>query len=95
MRSTTVAARAGTVNDDKPSATTSGRLRMKVSIKEMTVDMELKNNGMELDVSDTDGTHLGDLVVTRTKLVWCKGKTSRANGKEISWHNFIKYMESL
>jgi hypothetical protein len=50
---------------------------------------------MELDARVTAGNHLGDLVVTKTKLVWCKGKTSVANGKEIRWQDFIAHMEPL
>lgn len=67
---------------------------MKVSVKDFSVSMELKNKGMELDVYDTNGKHLGDLVVTKSKLVWCKGKTTLDNGKSISWKKFIEYMES-
>lgn len=29
-----------------------------------------------------------------TGLTWCKGKTTPANGKKISWDDFITYMES-
>ena len=65
---------------------------MIVKIKEFDVAMELKNNGIEIDVADTKG-HIGDLVVTKTKLTWCKGKTNRKNGKEITWSDFIAFME--
>jgi hypothetical protein len=68
---------------------------MKVSVKDFAVTMEIKNKGIELDVYDSASNHLGDLVVTKTKLVWCKGKTSVENGKEISWKDFIDHMESL
>ena len=51
---------------------------MKVSIKDLSVDMEIKNNGVELDVYTPDGSkHLGDLIVTKTGLNWCKGRTER------------------
>ena len=66
---------------------------MKVSIKNFSVSMEIKNTGVELDIYDNDGTHKGDLIVTKTKLIWCKGRTSRANGKEVSLENFMKWME--
>ena len=68
---------------------------MNVKIKDFDVAMEIKNNGIELDVADTDGTHLGDLYITKTKLVWCKGRISRDNGKEIRWADFIEHMENL
>ena len=67
---------------------------MKVSIKNFDVAMEIKNNGIELDVYDNTG-HLGDLVVTKAKLVWCEGKTSVKKGKAIKWEDFIKYMNQL
>jgi len=66
---------------------------MKVSVKDFTITMDVKNNGIELDVYGNDGIHLGDLVVTKTKLIWCKGKTKRANGIPITWEKFIQYME--
>jgi hypothetical protein len=67
---------------------------MKGSIKDFDVAMDVKNNGIELDICETDGTHLGDLIVTKTKLIWCKGKQNRKNGKEKTWEEFIDYMEA-
>lgn len=66
---------------------------MIVSIKEFDVDMAVRNKGIELDVSGNDG-HKGDLVITKTQLIWCKGKTQRDNGIAISWNDFIEYMEN-
>jgi len=68
---------------------------MKVSVKDLAVTMDIKNKGVELDVYDNNDKHLGDLVITKSKLVWCKGKTAVANGKDIKWQDFINYMESL
>jgi hypothetical protein len=65
----------------------------KVSIKKLSVDMDVKNNGVELDVYDGD-THLGDLYVTKTGLVWCKGKTTKAKGVKIRWKVFRKWAEA-
>lgn len=69
--------------------------RMKVSIKEFAVTMDIKNKGVELDVYDNSARHLGDLVVTKTGLTWCKGKTTSAKGKKVTWADFIAYMDSL
>jgi hypothetical protein len=66
---------------------------MKVSIKELAVNMEIKNKGIELDIYETDDKHLGDLVITKTKLIWCKGKTAPDHGKPIPWSDFINLME--
>ena len=41
---------------------------MKVGIKKLAVDMPVKNKGIELEVRDTDGTHLGDLIVSKAGL---------------------------
>ena len=68
---------------------------MRVSIKNFNVKMDIKNNGIELEVYSPDGTkHLGDLVVTRTKLIWCRGRTQPQNGVAVSWDQFIARMES-
>lgn len=67
---------------------------MEVTIKDLSVEMSIKNKGIELDVYDNDGTHLGDLIVTKTGLTWCKGKTTPANGVKISWKKFIDHMEN-
>jgi hypothetical protein len=68
---------------------------MKVLIKDLSVDMEIKNSGVELGVYSPDGSkYLGDLIVTKSGLTWCKGRTSRDNGKKVSWAEFIKWMES-
>ena len=64
----------------------------KVSIKNLAVDMDIKNKGVELDVYDGD-THLGDLYVIKTGLVWCKGKTTKARGVKISWEEFRDWAE--
>ena len=68
---------------------------MKVSIKSFDVKMEIKNKGIEFEVHDTKGKkHLGDCIVTKTGLTWCKGKTAPENGKKITWNKFIELMQS-
>ena len=67
---------------------------MKVSIKELSVSMEVKNKGIELDVYDNQENHLGDLIVTKSGLVWCKGRTRKENGAQVPWKDFIAWMES-
>jgi hypothetical protein len=65
---------------------------MKVIIKEFDVEMELKNNGIELDVSDPQGNHIGDLIISKARLIWCQGRTRGKHGKAIDWTQFIAYM---
>ena len=67
---------------------------MIVKIKSFDVEMELKNTGIELEIRDNDDAFLGDLVVTKTKLIWCKGKTNRKNGKTMDLKKFIEMMEA-
>ncbi len=66
---------------------------MNVWIKKFDVAMRVKNKGIELDICDTEGNHIGDLVVTKAKLVWCRGKTTPKKGKKVKWKDFIAYME--
>ncbi len=67
---------------------------MKVCVKEMDVKMELKNNGIEFKVRNTDDTFLGDCIVNKKGLIWCPGRTARANGKKVSWDKFIQWMSN-
>ena len=68
---------------------------MKVWIKGFDVGMEIKTKGIELEIRSPQDRHLGDLVLTKTKIIWCKGRTGRRRGKSISLPRFIDYMESL
>ena len=68
---------------------------MQVKIKEFNVDMEVKINGIEFEVRSSDGTqHRGDCYLTKTGLIWCRGQTTRRNGKQVSWDDFIAWMDN-
>jgi hypothetical protein len=67
---------------------------VRVSIKDLAVSMELGNKGLELDVYDTQGNHLGDLCIGRGTIEWCKGRTHRGNGVQKSWDQLIQFFES-
>lgn len=59
---------------------------MQVKIKNIAVEMEVKNTGIEFEIRSPDGSkQIGDLVLTKSKLVWCPGKTSVANGVAVKW----------
>lgn len=66
---------------------------MKVVFKRFDVQMELKNKGIEIDVLDTSGKHIGDLVINKTKVIWCPGRTTPKHGNSFSWNEFIERME--
>jgi hypothetical protein len=69
---------------------------MDVSIKSFDVAMNVKNNGIELEIREpNDGARLGDLIVTKSHLIWCAGKTKRENGKKLKWTDFIATVNSL
>jgi len=68
---------------------------VKVNFKRLDVDMEVKNNGFELEIRTPDGSaQLGDLVITKSKITWCKGRQSAENGVTLSWEKFIELMEA-
>jgi len=71
-----------------------GEKHMQVSIKKFDVKMDVKNNGIEFEIYDNNGTFKGDCYLTKTGLIWCAGRTRKRNGKRISWAEFITMMES-
>jgi len=69
---------------------------MDVSIKSFDVEMAVKNKGIELEISEpNDGKRLGDLVITKSHLIWCEGKTRRENGQKIKWTEFVAIVNSI
>jgi hypothetical protein len=67
---------------------------MKVKVKDLQVSMQLGNNGVELDVSDAQNHHLGDLRLGRATVEWCKGKTQAGHGIKVSWEELINWFEN-
>lgn len=76
-----------------PKLTTRGNSNEGRAIKSFDVGMDIKNNGIELEVRNTSGKQLGDLVITKTQVIWCPGKTTRTNGYAVKWPDFIELME--
>jgi len=64
----------------------------KVVIKDFGLDLRVKNVGIELSVH-SGSKHLGDLYVTKTGLIWCKGKITRPNGEKKTWREFTSWIE--
>jgi hypothetical protein len=68
---------------------------MQVKIKSFDVDMDVKASGIEFEVRKPDGSaQIGDCYLTMTGLVWCKGRTAKANGVKITWPHFMEIMKS-
>ncbi len=68
---------------------------MKVKIKDMSVNMELGNNGVTFDVYENDETRLGDLRLGRGKVEWCKGKTKSGNGVQVNWKELLAFFDEI
>ena len=69
---------------------------MKVSVKRFNANMEVKVSGIEFEVRSPNGQkHLGDLVLTKSRLIWCPGQTRPKNGHKIKWEDFIKLAEKF
>jgi len=66
---------------------------MQVSIKDLAVTMDLGNRGVEFEVHDAEGAHLGDFRISRATVEWCKGRTRSGNGVQVSWEQLIKWFE--
>ncbi|OLH13374.1 hypothetical protein IXO675_008075 [Xanthomonas oryzae pv. oryzae] len=67
---------------------------MKVRIKDLSVTMELGNNGVIFDVYDNE-TFLGDLRLARGKVEWCKGKTKSGNGIQVKWTELLAFFDEV
>lgn len=67
---------------------------MKVTVRDLDVDMDLGNNGVVLEVRDNDDAFLGKLRIGRATMEWCRGKTRIGNGAQMSLKNLIAYFES-
>ena len=68
---------------------------MKLTVKRFNVEMEVKNTGIEFEVRTPNGAeHLGDIVITKTRLIWCPGKTTPKNGKAILLEELIAFMNA-
>ncbi len=67
---------------------------MKVTIKDFSVDMQLGNKSIELEIHDNGDHHLGDLVIGKARLEWCSGHTQVGNGVRRTWTELIDWFES-
>ena len=66
-------------------------MKHSVIIKDLAVQMEVKNKGVEFEVR-MDEAHQGDCVISKTGIEWCQGKTKAGNGVKVSWTDFIDWI---
>ena len=66
---------------------------MQVRVKDLQVSMDLGNNGLELEIKDNKGNHLGDLRIGRAKVEWCKGRVRAGNGIQIRLEDLVDLIE--
>lgn len=64
-----------------------------IKIKSFNVEMEVKNKGVEFQVY-IDDSHEGDLVIRKSGLEWCNGKTKIGNGTKVNWKDFIEWINT-
>lgn len=56
---------------------------------------EVKNKGICFVIRSPDNTkQLGKLYLTKTRLIWCRGKTQRSNGVELRWNEVMELLSS-
>jgi hypothetical protein len=70
---------------------------MQVKTQPFKEAIEIKSDGIIFDVYGNGSKRLGDLSVTRTGLVWCKGangKMPRGKGINVKWEDFITWVQS-
>ena len=66
---------------------------MKISIKDLGIDMYVKRRGIEFEVRDPAGHHMGDLILSSSGLEWCAGRVRRGNGVKVPWLRFIEWIQ--
>lgn len=67
---------------------------MKISVKELAVNMPLGMNGITLDVYDNEDKHLGDLRIGKATIEWCAGRTHTGNGVKVNWPKLLEWFDS-
>jgi hypothetical protein len=68
---------------------------MHVHIKKFDVNMDVKASGIEFEVRKrAESAQIGDCYLTMTGLIWCKGRTDKKNGINLSWEDFMAIMKS-
>ena len=58
-------------------------------------ELDVKVKGITFSIHTPNGkTHIGNLTLTKTKLIWCPDKTARKDGRQIKLEDFIKWAEA-
>ena len=58
------------------------------------IRVNAKGHAVLTGLRDTEGNQLGDLVITKTSLIWCPGKTTPQKGIRVTWKRFIHLMDA-
>jgi hypothetical protein len=67
---------------------------MTVNLKDLNIESPMKLNDKGIELSIYDGSkHVGDLLITNSRVIWCQGKTTPENGRAVSWARFIETMK--
>ena len=67
---------------------------MQVSIKDMQIEMDVKNNGVELEVRDNDGTFRGGCLCDQDGPNLVRRQDAKQKSKQVAWDEFINWMNS-
>lgn len=57
----------------------------------MAIQMEVKNKGVEFEIRNNNNEHIGDIIINKTGLIWCEGRTSKKNGKRKTCEEVRQY----
>jgi hypothetical protein len=63
---------------------------MSVGMKDLYASVDLGNRGVELAVYK-GSNHLGDLHISKAKIIWCKGRKPPRNGIVKKWEQLITF----
>lgn len=66
---------------------------MKITTR-ISRDIPVKNKGITFAINSPNGqTHVGNLTLTKTKLIWCPNTTPREHGHHIILEDFFAWAE--
>lgn len=68
---------------------------MALKIKSFMDFVQVGTKGIEFEVRSTDNkTQIGDLILSKAKMIWCPGRTTAANGVTVKWTELAELLKS-